>query len=309
MPFPEPPENELLGSLPTEQRNPATVDIDHGDTLALVQLLNSQDATVANAVERALPAIAKAIDTISDRMRASGRLIYIGAGTSGRPGVLDAPECPPTFNIDPEQVVGLIAGGDHALRHPVEDIEDRPEEGIAALMAITLSADDVVVGIAASGRTPFVIGALEYAQRVGAATISLSNVQASNIARHADIEIAVVTGPEPLTGSTRMKAGTAQKMVLNMLSTGTMIRLGKTYGNLMVDVQPSNEKLRDRAIRIVAEAVETDRDSARSLLDAATGHVKTAILMGILDIVPLEAGQRLDHAGGVIRTTLTSYGS
>lgn len=297
--------SEDLGRLPTEQRNPATADIDGVDTLAMVKMLNAQDATVASAVERALPSIAEAIDVVTDRMRHGGRLIYIGAGTSGRLGVLDASECPPTFNTPPELVIGLIAGGDHALRHPVENIEDRPEEGVNALEAIELTAGDVVVGIAASGRTPFVVGAIEFAQQQGATTISLSNVPESAMARHADIEIAAVTGPEPITGSTRMNAGTAQKMVLNMLSTGAMIRLGKTFGNLMVDLQPSNQKLRDRAIRIVSEGVETDRDTATSLLDAAGGHVKSAIVMGLLNIEVAEADQRLVAAGGVVRGALT----
>lgn len=309
MSSPETPDREDLGRLPTEQRNPATADIDSVDTLSMVEQLSLQDFTVAKAVEWALPQIARAIDAIASRLRDGGRLVYIGAGTSGRLGVLDASECPPTFNTPPELVVGLIAGGDHALRHPVENIEDRPEEGIASLIAINLKPADVVVGIAASGRTPFVIGAMEYAREIGTATISLSNVPDSAIAEHADIEIAAVTGPEPVTGSTRMKAGTAQKMVLNMLSTGAMIRLGKTFGNLMVDVQPSNQKLRDRAIRIVAEAVETDRDSAIQLLDAAAGHVKTAIVMGLLDIDALDAGKRLDGAGGVIRVALSDQPS
>lgn len=297
-------EPQKLGDLPTERRNPDTVDIDNLDTLTLVQLLNSQDATVADAVTTALPQVARAIDLIADSLRAGGRLVYVGAGTSGRLGVLDASECPPTFNTDPGLVIGLIAGGDHALRHPVEDIEDSPEQGAAALRATNLASTDAVVGIAASGRTPFVIGALEYARHVGAGTISLSNVAESRIAEHADVEIAAVTGPEPITGSTRMKAGTAQKMVLNMLSTGTMIRLGKTYGNLMVDLQPTNEKLRDRSIRIVAEAVETDCDAATELLNAAGGRVKTAILMGLLQIDHDEAVRRLDASGGVIRAAL-----
>lgn len=297
---------EDLGKLPTEQRNPATANIDTLPTLELVTLLNDQDATVAKAVEQTLPAVARSVDLITDRIRAGGRLIYIGAGTSGRLGVLDASECPPTFNTPPELVVGLIAGGDHALRHPVENIEDRPEEGAQALKEIELASRDVVVGIAASGRTPFVIGALEYAQEVGAATISLSNVPDSAISRHADIEIAAVTGPEPVTGSTRMKAGTAQKMALNMLTTGTMIRLGKTYSNLMVDVQPSNQKLRDRAIRIVAAATETSPSDAADLLERAGNDVKTAIVMHLLGLPADEARTRLDGANGVIREAVGS---
>ena len=295
---------ENLGKLPTEQRNPVTADIDRLSTIDMVTLLNEQDATVAGAVERALPAVARSVDLISAHIRAGGRLIYIGAGTSGRLGVLDASECPPTFNTPPELVVGLIAGGDHALRHPVENIEDRTEEGATALQEVGLTENDVVVGIAASGRTPFVVGALKYARDKGAATISLSNVDNSAIAQHADIEIAAVTGPEPVTGSTRMKAGTAQKMVLNMLTTGTMIRLGKTYGNLMVDVQPSNQKLRDRAIRIVAAATEVSQEEAATLLEDAGNDVKTAIVMKLLAIPSDEAKTRLDDAGGVIRGAL-----
>lgn len=292
---------EHLGALPTEQRNPATTDIDRLSTLEMVRVLNAQDATVAAAVERTLPEIAESIDVIVDRIRRGGRLVYVGAGTSGRLGVLDASECPPTYNTPPDLVVGLIAGGDHALRHPVENVEDRPEAGADALREIALTDRDVVVGIASSGRTPFVVGALRYAHEVGAATVSLANVDDAAIAREADIAIAAVTGPEPVTGSTRMKAGTAQKMVLNMLTTGAMIRLGKTYGNLMVDVQPSNSKLRDRAIRIVAEATGLDRDAAETVLARAGNDVKTAIVMELLDVPADEARGRLDAAGGVVR--------
>jgi N-acetylmuramic acid 6-phosphate etherase len=290
-----------LGALPTEQRNPATTDIDRLSTLEMVRLLNAQDATVAAAVERALPEVAASVDVIVDRIRGGGRLIYIGAGTSGRLGVLDASECPPTYNTPPELVVGLIAGGDHALRHPVENVEDRPEEGAAALREIDLTGRDVVVGIAASGRTPFVIGALRYAREIGAATISLSNVDDAAISHEADIAIAAVTGPEPVTGSTRMKAGTAQKLVLNMLTTATMIRLGKTYGNLMVDVQPSNSKLRDRAVRIVAEATGLGREAAAAQLARAGSDVKTAIVMDRLGVDAGTARERLASAGGVVR--------
>jgi N-acetylmuramic acid 6-phosphate etherase len=299
---------DQLGALPTEQRNPATTDIDRLSTLEMVHLLNAQDATVAEAVERALPEVAASVDVIVDRIRGGGRLIYIGAGTSGRLGVLDASECPPTYNTPPDLVVGLIAGGDHALRHPVENVEDRPEEGAAALREIDLTARDVVVGIAASGRTPFVVGALRYAREIGAATISLSNVDAAAISHEADIAIAAVTGPEPVTGSTRMKAGTAQKLVLNMLTTATMIRLGKTYGNLMVDVQPSNSKLRDRAVRIVAEATGLGREAAAAQLARAGSDVKTAIVMDLLGVDAGTARERLASAGGVVRAA-TEAGS
>ncbi len=300
--------DEDLGKLPTEQRNPNTVDIDALPTIDLVRRLNGEDITVAAAVEQAVPAIAEAIDRITERIRNGGRLIYVGAGTSGRLGVLDASECPPTFSTPPELVVGLIAGGDYALRHSVENVEDRTEEGTKALVDIGVTDMDVVVGIAASGRTPFVVGALRHARTIGATTIAISNVDNSAIARHADIEIAAVTGPEPITGSTRMKAGTSQKMVLNMLSTGTMIRLGKTFGNLMVDVQPSNQKLRDRAVRIVAAATETGRDHAADLLLRADNDVKTAILMGLLDIPAGDARRKLKSAKGVIRDALGTGG-
>lgn len=299
-----PHDQEDLGRLPTEQRNAHTTDIDTLTTLEMVQRLNQQDATVAAAVERALPAIARSIDLIEDQFSNGGRLIYIGAGTSGRLGVLDASECPPTYNVPPGLVVGLIAGGDHALRHPVENVEDRPEEGAAALDDISMTHNDVVVGIAASGRTPFVVGALQHASDKGAHTISLSNVENSAISRHADIEIAAVTGPEPITGSTRMRAGTAQKMVLNMLTTGTMIRLGKTFGNLMVDLQTSNQKLRDRAIRIVAAAIEQDRSVAATLLQRSGNDVKTAILMGLTGADAGQAREQLGVSGGVIRRAL-----
>lgn len=298
------PMHRDIGSLSTEQRNSRTAEIDKLPTGDLVRLLNAEDATVARAVERSLPAIAEAVDGIAERLRHGGRLIYIGAGTSGRLGVLDASECPPTFNTPPGLVIGLIAGGDHALRHPVENVEDRPEEGKRALKEIGLSTSDAVVGIAASGRTPFVVGALEHARSSGALTISLSNVVKSAIARHADIDIAVVTGPEPITGSTRMKAGTAQKMVLNMLSTGTMVRLGKTYGNLMIDVQPSNQKLRDRAVRIVVAATGSDRDTAAALLVRAGNDVKTAIVMGLLGVPADVAVCRLSGAGGSVRDAI-----
>lgn len=296
--------NDHLGALPTEQRNPATTDIDTLSTLEMARVLNEQDATVAPAVARALPDIAESIDVIVDRIRQGGRLVYIGAGTSGRLGVLDASECPPTYNTPPELVVGLIAGGDHALRHPVENIEDRPEEGAAALRDINLTAKDVVVGIASSGRTPFVVGALAYAKELGAATISLANVENAVIAREADIAIAAVTGPEPVTGSTRMKAGTAQKMVLNMLSTGAMIRLGKTYGNLMVDVKTGSEKLKDRAQRIVSMVTGIDPDEAKGLLVKAKWNVKVAIVMKKAGLTPAQAAARLRTSNDSIREAL-----
>lgn len=293
-----------LGSLETEQRNPASTELDLLDTLSLVSLMNREDRLVALAVERELPRIAEAVDMIARRLRGGGRLIHIGAGTSGRLGVLDASECPPTFNTSPDQVVGLIAGGDHALRHSVEAVEDDPEAGEHALALIGLTGGDVVVGIAASGRTPFVLGAVRYAKAVGADTIGISNTSRSRLSDVVDIAITPLPGPEILTGSTRLKAGTAQKMVLNMLSTGAMIRIGKTYGNLMVDVQTTNAKLRSRAIGIVRDATGADDGRARNALDNADGDVKSAIVALALGISGEDARERVATAGGVVRLAL-----
>lgn len=293
-----------LTVLATEQRNPASAQLDLLDTLEIVRVINAQDRLVAEAVASELGPIAEAVDVIVEAIGTGGRLIYIGAGTSGRLGVLDASECPPTYNTDPAMVVGLIAGGDHALRHSIEHVEDQPGEGAAALKAIDLNARDVVVGIAASGRTPFVLGAIEHATEIGATTIGLSNSPASALSKVATIGIAPVVGPEVVTGSTRMKAGTAQKMVLNMLTTAAMVRLGKTYGNLMVDLQPTNAKLRERAVGIVRDAAAVSGDEARSLLEAAGGETKTAIVASKLGVSTTEARIRLNAAHGVIRVAV-----
>lgn len=293
-----------LESLATEQRNPASDGMDLLDTLSLVTLMNNEDRLVALAVGRELPRIAEAIDVIAERLRRGGRLIHIGAGTSGRLGVLDASECPPTFNTPPDQVVGLIAGGDYALRHSVEAVEDDPEAGEDSLKSIALTGGDVVVGIAASGRTPFVLGAVHYARGIGAFTIGLCTTPRSRLSEIVDISIAPLPGPEILTGSTRLKAGTAQKMVLNMLSTGAMIRLGKTFGNLMVDVQPTNAKLRTRAIGIVRDAAGVNERRARAALDDANGDVKTAIVAIVLEISAENARGRIASVGGVVRAAL-----
>ena len=293
-----------LGGLATEQRNPASDTIDTLSTFDLLRVINDEDRTVADAVASALPAITRAVDAIVTALQGGGRLVSIGAGTSGRLGVLDASECPPTFNTDPSLVVGLIAGGDHALRHAVEHVEDQPEAGAASLDAIGITNRDVVVGIAASGRTPFVLGAVAHARSLGATTICIANSPESALAAAVDLPITVVTGPEVVTGSTRMKAGTAQKLVLNMLSTAAMIRLGKTYGNLMVDVRPTNAKLRDRAVRIVAEATGIDRDAAERALADTGGEVKTAIVAILAGITPGEARERLEVANGVVRSAL-----
>lgn len=298
------PDLATIGSLSTEQRNPATASIDAADTVTMLKLINDEDALVHAAVRTQIPQIAQAVDAIAARMRQGGRLISIGAGTSGRLGVLDASECPPTFNTPPDLVVGLIAGGDHALRHPIESVEDRPEEGAAALDGIALTAQDSVIGIAASGRTPFVLGAIARAQEIGALTIGLSNSAGSRLADAVEIAITPVVGPEVLTGSTRMKSGTAQKLVLNMISTGVMIRLGKTYGNLMVDVQPTNAKLRRRAVGIVRDAAGIDDAAAEEALAAANNDVKIAILMARLQLDRAEAAERLLAASGILRDAL-----
>jgi N-acetylmuramic acid 6-phosphate etherase len=293
-----------LSRIATEQRNPRTQAIDTAGTEEMLRIINAEDAGVAAAVAEHIPAIAKAVDGIVERIRGGGRLIYIGAGTSGRLGVLDASECPPTFNTPPELVVGLIAGGDHALRNAVEHVEDQPEAGARALKDIDVSPQDTVVGIAASGRTPFVLGAIEYANEVGALTVGICNTGGAVLSDLVQIPIPVVTGPEVVTGSTRLKAGTAQKLVLNMLSTGAMIRLGKTYGNLMVDLQPTNQKLRVRAIGIVRDAAGISEGEAAVALENADGDVKAAIVSSLLDISPGDARKRLRAAQGRVRNAV-----
>jgi N-acetylmuramic acid 6-phosphate etherase len=298
-----------LSRLSTEQRNPDTEHIDQLNTVDLVRAINAQDQQVAAAVAAESHAIAAAVDAITLALDDGGRLVYIGAGTSGRLGVLDASECPPTFNTDPGLVVGLIAGGDHALRHPIEHVEDQPEAGAQALDGIGITAADVVVGIAASGRTPFVLGAIDHAAARGCITVGLSNSADSELSRRVDIAITPVVGPEVITGSTRMKAGTAQKMVLNTLTTAAMVKLGKTYGNLMVDVQPTNAKLRKRAIGIVRDATGISDDAAKASLAAAGGEVKVAIVAARLGIAPEAAQERLEDAHGKVRTALGEPGS
>jgi N-acetylmuramic acid 6-phosphate etherase len=288
----------------TEQRYPGSDDIDVLSTLEMVRVMNRADGEVHLAVKAVLPMIADAIDEISSRLQTGGRLIYMGAGTSGRLGVLDASECPPTFNADPGQVVGLIAGGDRALRNSVEAVEDDPRASQAALAGLNFGSADTVVGLAASGSTPYVIGGLQYARELGALTICVVCVQDPALAEFSDIVINPIVGPEVITGSTRLKAGSAQKMVLNMLSTGTMIRLGKTYGNLMVDLQATNAKLRARARRIVQQACEISESAADEALLACDGEVKTAIVMIRCGCTPVEARRRLSKAGGIVRAAL-----
>lgn len=293
-----------LSRISTEQRNPNSTEIDTLSTLDILRVINDEDARVAPAVARELENIAAAVDGIVDRIQSGGRLIYIGAGTSGRLGVLDASECPPTFNTPPGLVVGLIAGGDHALRHPVEHVEDSRDAGAEALRSIDVSSKDTVVGIAASGRTPFVLGAIDYANSIGALTVGVCNSADSELSAAVQIPIAVLSGPEVITGSTRMKSGTAQKLVLNMLSTGAMIRLGKTYGNLMVDVQPTNEKLRVRAVRIVAEATGLEPGAARTALGEAGGDVKAAIVSALTGLDTDTAKEQIAATDGRVRAVI-----
>src|SRR5215510_11016044 len=297
----------MLEHLTTEARNPASEDLDGLSALELVQLINSEDAKVAAAVAEQSAVIAQAIDVIAERIGRGGRLIYFGAGTSGRLGVLDAVECPPTFNTHPSQVVGVIAGGYSALTTAVEGAEDRPELAVEDLKNVRLTDGDVVCGIATSGRTPYVMGGLEYAQSVGAYAIGLSCNRDSQIATRSDICITVVVGPEIVSGSTRMKAGTATKMVLNMLTTGAMIRLGKTYGNLMVDLRATNTKLADRARRIVRAVTNLTENESERLLKDSGGEVKTAIVQHYTGYSPTEARQLLSASQGHLKTALKGH--
>lgn len=290
--------------LVTEARNPASADLDRLSALEFVRLVNSEDAKLADAVADQAQQIADAIDLIADRLARGGRLIYVGAGTSGRLGVLDASECPPTFSADPGQVVGLIAGGSKALQQAVEGAEDSAEQGAGDLRDIDLSVGDVVVGIATSGHTPYVVGALNFASDVGAATVGFSCNPGSPVAVMADIGISVAVGPEVLSGSTRMKAGTATKMVLNMLTTGAMVKLGKTYGNLMVDLQASNSKLVQRSIRIAQQLTGLSEADARELLDTCGGELKTSIVCHRLGVSPDAARTKLELADGRLRSAL-----
>ena len=293
-----------LGTLETEQRNSRTMEIDTLSTLEMVRLINREDQAVIDAIERATPQIAAAIDAIVLRLQKGGRLIYVGAGTSGRLGVLDASECLPTFGVGEESVLALIAGGDRALRHPVEAAEDQEEAAIADLAAVALSGNDILCAIASSGRTPYALSALQYAKHLGAATISPASVSESKIGKIADYPIEVIVGAEVITGSTRMKAGSAQKMVLNMLSTGTMVKLGKVYQNLMVDLRATNQKLIERARQMVVMATDIDYDKASQLLEAADYHVKSAIVMALLAVDYQRATQLLATHKGVIRAVL-----
>ncbi|MFF3406606.1 N-acetylmuramic acid 6-phosphate etherase [Streptomyces sp. NPDC002742] len=293
-----------LETLTTEAFRPELSEIDRLPTLEIARLMNGEDATVPTAVAAQLPLIATAIDAIAERMSRGGRLIYAGAGTAGRLGVLDASECPPTFNTDPSRVVGVIAGGPTAMVTSIEGAEDSRELAAADLDALAVTADDTVVGVSASGRTPYAVGAVEHARKQGALTVGLSCNERSALAAAADHGIEVVVGPELLTGSTRLKSGTAQKLVLNMLSTITMIRLGKTYGNLMVDVRASNEKLRARSRRIVALATGASDEEIEHALAATDGEVKNAILTLLSGVDGPMAARLLEESEGHLRAAL-----
>ncbi len=293
-----------LDVLDTEKVNPATIEIDRMSPLEIVQVINAEDAKVAQAVKQVLPHIARAIEEIAIRLRRSGRLVYVGAGTSGRLGALDAAECPPTFNIPREMVITCIAGGPQALGQAYEDLEDSWETGQTDVASLGISEADVVIGITASGRTPYARGAIAYARECGALTIGLACNANTPLEQEVEIMIAPVVGPEVITGSTRLKAGSAQKMVLNMLSTGTMILLGKTLGNLMIDVQATNYKLQQRALSIIRHATELDEDAGRTLLKISGGEVKTAILVARANISPEQARERLAAHDYVLRAAL-----
>ena len=301
--------DSMLNQLTTEARNPASEDIDRLSSLEIVQLINAEDRGVAEAVGREAAAIAQAIDVIVARMRLGGRLVYLGAGTSGRLGVLDASECPPTFNTPPELVVGLIAGGRDALTKAIEGAEDHPEYAVQDLQDIAFCEKDVLVGIATSGRTPYVIGGLNYARSLGAFTIGLSCNGRSKVNEVSDLCLTPVVGPEVVSGSTRLKAGTATKMILNMLTTGVMIRIGKTYGNLMVDLRATNQKLEARSKLILQMLSDCSPEDAEAQLLLCNGELKTAIVAALCKLKPAAARRRLEAAEGHLRIALADKAS
>ena len=295
---------QTLSTLITEQRNSNSMHVDSLSALEIVQLMNDEDKQVPLAIEKCLPQIAQAVECIVAAFQQGGRLVYIGAGTSGRLGVLDASECPPTFGVSPEMVKGIIAGGERALRHPIEGAEDSKAQAVADLQTIQFSSKDVLVGIAASGRTPYVIGALEYAESLGSVTVSIASNPNSAMANIVDIAIDTVVGAEVLTGSSRLKSGTAQKLVLNMLTTASMILMGKCYQNLMVDVQASNEKLKARAIRIVMQATDCDKALAEETLKQADQNAKLAIMMILSGLERVQAETLLEKHQGKLQLAL-----
>jgi len=294
----------MLEKLATERRNQRTMELDDMTVEEILTVMNEEDQSVAGVIRQEIPVIKQVVVQVIQSFQAGGRLIYIGAGTSGRLGVLDAAECVPTFGVSPKMVVGLIAGGERALIKAVEGAEDSKTLAVEDLQALKVNANDTVIGIAASGRTPYVIGGLDYAREIGAATAALSCNKEAIISQHADLRIEVETGPEVLTGSTRLKAGTAQKLVLNMISTAAMIGVGKVYQNLMVDVQSTNEKLEVRAKRMIVEATGVDLETAARYFTSANGHVKTAIVMILADVSYPEAVERLQRAHGFVRDAL-----
>lgn len=294
----------MLEKLATERRNQRTMELDDMTVEEILTVMNEEDQSVAGVIRQEIPVIKQVVAQVIQSFQAGGRLIYIGAGTSGRLGVLDAAECVPTFGVSPKMVVGLIAGGERALIKAVEGAEDSKTLAIEDLRALKVNANDTVIGIAASGRTPYVIGGLDYAREIGAATAALSCNKEAIISQHADLRMEVETGPEVLTGSTRLKAGTAQKLVLNMISTAAMIGVGKVYQNLMVDVQSTNEKLEVRAKRMIVEATGVDLETAARYFTSANGHVKTAIVMILADVSYPEAVERLQRAHGFVRDAL-----
>ena len=295
---------QTLSTLITEQRNPNSMHVDSLSALEIVQLMNKEDKQVPLAIEKCLPQIAQAVECIVAAFQQGGRLVYIGAGTSGRLGVLDASECPPTFGVSPEMVKGIIAGGERALRHPIEGAEDSKSQAVVDLQTIQFSSKDVLVGIAASGRTPYVIGALEYAKSLGSVTVSIASNPNSAMANIVDIAIDTIVGPEVLTGSSRLKSGTAQKLVLNMLTTASMILMGKCYQNLMVDVQASNEKLKARAIHIVMQATDCDKALAEETLKQADQNAKLAIMMILSGLDRAQAEALLEKHHGKLQLAL-----
>jgi len=290
-----------LDDLTTEQANPHTSDLDILPLDEALRRLNDEDQRVPEAVREEIPQIARAVELVEKALRAGGRLIYVGAGTSGRLGCLDASEIPPTYGLDPDRVIGIIAGGDTALRKSIEGAEDSLADGAAVISGLGVDERDVVCGIAASGRTPFVLGAMEEGRRRGAATVGVTTNRPSEMEPLADVLIAPVVGPEPVSGSTRMKSGTAQKLVLNMLTTMAMVRVGKTYGNLMVDLRATNKKLVRRAKRLIAQVTGVDEGEAERLFDASEGDTKLAILMGLTGLDAGSAKERLEASGGVLR--------
>lgn len=294
----------MLENLSTEKRNDDTMKLDEMSTLEILETMNREDQTVPGAIAKEMDRIEQAVQAVIKSFQAGGRLIYVGAGTSGRLGILDAVECVPTFGVSPDVVQGFLAGGMEAFTMAQEGVEDNPALAKEELKKVSLTEKDTVVGIAASGRTPYVIGALEYASEVGAKTVAISCNTESEISRYAQIAIEIETGPEVLTGSTRLKAGTAQKLVLNMISTASMIGVGKAYGNLMVDVQATNKKLIERSKRIIMDAAQVDYETAERFYEKADRHVKTAIVMILLDCSKEEAAEKLETAGGFVRKAL-----